>query len=107
MVVGTAPLVKRLLDCLGVAQAIDSALCYQPDIPTTYGALAQVISVNRMTFQPRPLYGVAAGAAQHGIDRLVDLQAAWLDEERLGALLDGLATHQVTIWTTLLSTAVH
>ncbi len=30
MVVGAAPLVKRLLDCLGVAQAIDSALCYQP-----------------------------------------------------------------------------
>jgi transposase len=107
MVVGAAPLVKRLLDCLGVAQAIDSALCYQPDIPTTYGTLAQVIIVNRMTFQPRPLYGVSEWAAQHGIDRLFDLQAAWLDDDRLGALLDGLANHQVTIWTTLLTTAVH
>src|ERR687885_163830 len=106
MVVGAAPLVKRLLDCLGVPQAIDRALCYQPDIPTTYGALAQVIIVNRMTFQPQPLYGVAAWAAQHGIDRLFDLQAAWLDDDRLGALLDGLAKHQVTIWTTLLTNAV-
>jgi len=106
MVVGAAPVVKCLLDRLGVAQAIDSALRYQPDIPTTYGTLAQVIIVNRMTFQPRPLYGIAEWAAQHGIDRLFDLQAAWLDDDRLGALLDGLAKQQVTIWTTLLTTAV-
>jgi transposase len=106
MVVGAAPLVKRLLDRLDIAQAIDSALRYQPDIPTTYGTLAQVIIVNRMTFQPRPLYGIAAWAAQHGIDRLFAIQAAWLDDDRLGALRDGLAKHQVTIWTTLLTNAV-
>src|SRR5919199_31250 len=107
MVVGAAPLLKHLLDRLGVAQAIDTALRYQPDMPTTYGSLAQVIIVNRLTFQPQPLYALADWAAQHGIDRLFDLQAAWLDDDRLGALLDGLAKHQVTIWTTLLSTAVH
>ncbi len=60
-----------------------------------------------MTFQPRPLYGISEWAAQHGIDRLFDLQASWLDDDRLGALLDGLAKQQVTIWTTLLTTAVH
>src|SRR5215210_4591251 len=59
-----------------------------------------------MTFQPCPLYALAEWAARHGIDRLFNLQAAWLDDDRLGALLDGLAKHQVTIWTTLLSTAV-
>ena len=106
MVVGAAPLLKGLLTRLGVAEAIDGALQVQPDIATTYGALAQVILVNRMTFQPCPLYGIAEWAAQHGIDRLFDLQAAWLDDDRLGALLDGLAKHQVTIWTTLLTTAV-
>jgi transposase len=106
MVVGAAPLLKQLLDRLGVAQAIDHALRYQPDIPTTYGSLAQVIIVNRMTLQPQPLYALAEWAARHGIDRLFDLQAAWLDDDRLGALLDGLAKHQVTIWTTLLTTAV-
>src|ERR687886_1588014 len=106
MVVGAAPLLKHLLDRLGVAQAIDHALRYQPDMPTTYGSLAQVIIVNRMTFQPQPLYALADWAAQHGIDRLFDLQAAWLDDDRLGALLDGLAKHQVTIWTTLLTTAI-
>jgi transposase len=106
MVVGAAPLLKHLLDRLGVAEAIDSALRYQPDIPTTYGTLAQVIIVNRMTFQPQPLYALAAWAAQRGIDRLFDIQAAWLDDDRLGAMLDGLAKHQVTIWTTLLTHAV-
>jgi hypothetical protein len=106
MVVGAAPLVKGLLERLGVAQAIDDALSYQPDIPTTYGSLAQVIILNRMTFQPRPLYGSADWAVQHGIDRLFDIQAAWLDEERLGALRVGLAKHQGTLWTTLLTTAV-
>jgi transposase len=106
LVVGAAPLLKHLLDRLGVAQAIDQALRYQPDIPTTYGTLAQVIIVNRMTFQPQPLYALAEWAAQHGIDRLFDLQAAWLDDDRLGAMLDGLAKHQVTIWSTLLTAAV-
>jgi hypothetical protein len=106
LVVGAAPLLKRLLDHLGVAQAIDQALRYQPDIPTTYGTLAQVIIVNRMTFQPQPLYTLAEWAALHGIDRLFDIQAVWLDDDRLGALLDGLAKHQVTIWSTLLTTAV-
>ncbi len=106
MVVGAAPLLKQLLDRLGVAEAIDHALRAQPDIATTYGTLAQVIIVNRMTFQPQPLYALAEWAAQHGIDRLFDLQAAWLDDDRLGAMLDGLAKHQVTIWTTLLTNAV-
>jgi transposase len=106
MVVGAAPLLKHLLDRLGVAQAIDQALRYQPDIPTTYGTLAQVIIVNRMTFQPQPLYALAEWAALRGVDRLFDIQAAWLDDDRLGAMLDGLAKHQVTIWTTLLTAAV-
>src|SRR5215210_8020597 len=106
VVVGAAPLLKGWLTRLGVTEAIDRALQFQPDVATTYGALAQVIIVNRMTFQPCPLYGMAEWAAQHGIDRLFNLQAAWLDDDRLGALLDGLAKQQVTIWTTLLSTAV-
>jgi len=106
VVVGAAPLLMGLLTRLGVAEAIDRALHFQPEIATTYGALAQVIIVNRMTFQPCPLYGIAEWAARHGIDRLFDLQATWLDDDRLGALLDGLAKHQVTIWTTLLTSAM-
>jgi transposase len=91
---------------LEVVQAIDEALTFQPEVATTYGTLAQVVIVNRMTFEPQPLYQMAAWAARHGIDRLFDLQAAWLDDDRLGAMLEGLADHQITIWETVMQRAV-
>lgn len=106
IVVGAAYLVKGILTRLGVVEAIDSALKFQPDIEATYGTLAQVIIVNRMTFQPQPLYHLADWAADHGMDRLFGIRAAWLDDDRLGAMLDGVADHQVTIWTTILKNAV-
>ena len=53
VVVGAAYLVKGILQRLGVVQAIDSALSHQPEIEATYGALAQVIIVNRLSFQPQ------------------------------------------------------
>lgn len=105
LVVGSACLVQQILERLDVITAIDAALTAQPEIETTYGALAQVIVVNRMTFDPQPLYRLASWAARHGIDRLFHLQASWLDDDRLGALLEGLANHQVTIWSTLLRNA--
>lgn len=49
-VVGAGPLVKGLLDQLGVVDAIDQELKYQPEIATTYGQLAQALILNRMTF---------------------------------------------------------
>ena len=44
-VVGTACLVQGILDLLAVAQTIDNYLKHQPEVPTTYGTLAQVIIV--------------------------------------------------------------
>lgn len=105
LVVGSACLVKQILERLDVTAAIDAALTAQPEIGTTYGALAQVIVVNRMTFDPQPLYRLASWAARHGIDRLFHLQASWLDDDRLGALLEGIAKYQVNIWSAVLRTA--
>jgi transposase len=34
------------------------------------------------------------------------LQAAWLDDDRLGAMLEGLADHQVSIWSKVVQNAV-
>ncbi len=59
--VGVAPLVKGILDCLGVPQTIDRFLKHQPEVSTTYGALAQVIIVNRMCFQLQALYQLGPG----------------------------------------------
>ena len=52
---------------------------------------------NRLTFQPVPLYEMATWAAEHRMDRVFGIQAAWLDDDRLGAMLEGLADHQVAI----------
>src|SRR5438093_4005558 len=105
-IVGAGYLVKGILDRLGVAAAIDAALAHQPAIGTTYGTLAQVIIVNRMAFDPQPVYRLAPWAQQHGIDRLFGMEATWLDDDRVGALLEAVAAQQVTIWTTVLQAAV-
>jgi transposase len=105
-VVGAAYLVKGILARLGVVQAIDAALTHQPAVGATYGTLAQVIIVNRMAFDPQPLYQLAPWAQQHGMDRLFGIEARWLDDDRVGALLDAVAAQQVTIWTAVLTQAV-
>lgn len=104
--VGVAPLVKEVLARLGVAEAIDAALRHQPTIGSSYGTLAQVLIVNRLTFDPQPVYHLAAWAERHGIDRLFGIEAAWLDDDRVGALLEAVAAQQVTIWTAVLSQAL-
>jgi transposase len=104
--IGAAYLVKSILQQLGVEAAIDQELKYQPEIATTYGRLAQVVIFNRMSLNPQPLYQLPDWVSRHGIDRLLGLQAAWLDDDRLGAMLDGLAAHQVAIWSTIIGHAV-
>lgn len=106
VIVGAAYLAKGILRRLGFVSAIDDALLHQPVIETTYGRLAQVIVVNRLTFQPVPLYGLAAWAAEDRMDHVFGIQAAWLDDDRLGAMLEAVADHQVTIWSTVLRNAV-
>jgi transposase len=105
LVVGATYLVKGLLYRLRVKDIIDETLLHQPEIDTTYGALAQVVIANRMTFQPCPLYKLGAWAAQHGVDRVFGVSAEALDDDRLGALLDHLSAHQVTVWTAIMKEA--
>jgi transposase len=62
--------------------------------------------VNRMSFQPQPLYQLGPWAQQHGIHRMLNLDPAWLDDDRLGAMLEALADQQVSIWGALSKGAV-
>jgi len=103
--IGGALLVRSLLKELGVVKAIDSALSAQPEIHATYGHLFQVIIVNRLSLDPQPLYRMGEWAAQHGIDPLFGIEAAWLDDDRLGAGLEAIADHQVEIWISILKRA--
>lgn len=104
--VGVGPLAKELLENLGIVEIIDNALEYQPEIETTYGILAQVLIINRMSFSPKPLYEMETWAKKHGIDHLLGIQAEWLDDDRLGAMLEGLAAHQVEIWSEIIKNVV-
>ncbi len=106
VVVGAAYLVKNILRKLGFVSAIDEVLTHQPEIETTYGNLAQVIVTNRLAFQPVPLYGLASWAVEQGIDQVFDIEASWLDDDRLGGLLEAVAAHQVSIWSTVIKNAV-
>jgi len=103
--IGAALLVRSLLKELGVVQAIDSALSVQPEINATYGHLLQVIIVNRLSLNPQPLYRIGEWSAQYGIDRLFGIDAAWLDDDRLGAGLETVADHQVEIWVAIIKRA--
>lgn len=104
--VGAGLLVKSILNRLGVVAAIDRALKYQPEIAATYGTLAQAVIINRMSLDPQPLYLLPEWVVEHGIDCLLSLQADWLDDDRLGAMLEGLADHQVEIWSAIIEKAV-
>lgn len=104
--VGVGLLVKEILTRLGVAEVIDGALPHQPRVGASYGTLAQVVIVNRLTLDPQPVYHLASWAEQHGFDHLFGLDAAWLDDDRVGALLEAVAEQQVTIWTGVLTRAL-
>jgi transposase len=104
--IGAASLVKGILDELEVVKAINDGLKHQPEIESTYGELAQAIVINRMSFDPKPLYEMVEWASKHGIDRVLGIEAEWLDDDRLGAMLEGLAKHQVEIWSAVIGKAV-
>lgn len=105
-VVGVGPLVKELLSELKVVEVMDRALKYQPEIDATYGELSQAIIINRMSFEPKPLYGMSSWAEESGVAQLLGLDASWLDDDRLGAMLEGLADNQVDIWRKIVVNAV-
>jgi transposase len=103
--IGSALLVRGILKELAVVNAIDSSINAQPEIAVTYGHLLQVIIVNRLTFNPQPLYRLGQWAAEHGIDHLFGIEAKWLDDDRLGAGLDAIADHSVEIWIKIIKRA--
>lgn len=97
---------KDILDRLGIVKAIDSVMEHQPEIGCSYGMLAQVVIINRLSFDPQPLYALREWAILHGIDKFLGIEAAWLDDDRLGAMLEALSKHAATIWKTVIVKAI-
>jgi transposase len=79
---------------------------HQPEIGCTYGTLAQVVIINRLSFDPQPLYGLREWAELHGIDQFLGIEAAWLDDDRLGALMEAVAKHAAAIWKKVIVCAI-
>jgi transposase len=104
--IGVASIVLNLLKRLGIAEIIDSFFKHQPEIGASYGTLALVVIINRLSFDPQPLYALCEWAERHGIDRLLGIDAAWLDDDRVGALMEGLAKHATEIWLRVIVRAV-
>jgi transposase len=114
VVVGAAYLVKGIMKRLGVMETIDDSLERQPNIEATlrqaqgrlYGTLAQMVIVNRMSFDPQPIYHLGEWAQRHGMDRVFKIDPAWLDDDRLGAMLESVADQQVSIWSAIVNNAI-
>ena len=104
--IGVAYLVKDILNRLGIVEAIDSVMEHQPEIGATYGTLAQVVIINRLSFDPQPLYALCEWTERHGIDKFLGIEAAWLDDDRLGALMEALAKHAAEIWQKVIVRAI-
>ena len=97
---------KEILDRLGIVEVIDSVMEHQPEIGVTYGTLAQVVIINRLSFDPQPMYALREWTKQHGIDQFLGIEATWLDDDRLGALMEALAKHAAQIWMKVIVRAV-
>src|SRR5438046_9994725 len=83
--VGIGCLLQQMLERLEVPAIIDRVLRFQPEVPTTYGTLAQVLIINRMSLDPRPLYELGEWPAQHPIDRLLAIEAEHSHDGGVGA----------------------
>ncbi len=79
---------------------------HQPEIGATYGTLAQVVIINRLSFDPQPLYALREWTERHGLDKFLGIEAAWLDDDRLGAMMEALAKHAAEIWKKVIVRAV-
>ena len=86
---------KGILNQLNVIGAIGQALQYQPEIAATQGRLAQAVIINRMSYDSQPLYQLPEWIVKHGIDCLPGIQADRLDDDRPGAMAEGLTDHSV------------
>lgn len=97
---------KDILDRLGVVKAIDAVMEHQPEIGCSYGKLALVVIINRLSFDPQPLYALREWVELHGIDKILGIETGWLDDDRLGAMLEALAKHAGAIWKTVIVQAI-
>jgi len=102
---GPLPLIKALLDELGVSEIIDALVPNEAgEFP--HGPAAEVVIASRLQGVPLPIYEIADWASQTAVPILFGIPAEKLNDDRLGAMLDGVRLQREAIWARVLSRAV-
>jgi hypothetical protein len=102
---GSLPLIKALLDELGVGEIID-ALVPNEAGEFSYGPAAEVVIASRLQGVPLPMYEIADWASTTAVPQLFGIPADKLNDDRLGAMLEALRPQRTAIWSRVLSRAV-
>lgn len=100
---GAACLTLPILRELGVVEAVNASCSSAHDV--SHGAVVNLLAVNRLQ-APRPLYKVGAWLESTALAQPLGIQPEQAHDTRLGETLDGVYPHYLTIWQTIIQTAV-
>ena len=93
-ILGNAPYIYKFCHECGLISTLDQLLppTRVPAAPASFGELVALLVVNRLTC-PRPLYQVAEWARNSGFDKYFACSADYLNDDRLGRMLDTIAPY--------------
>lgn len=102
---GPLPVIKALLDELGVIESINAVVPNQ-GAEYAFGGVAGVVIASRLQGVPLPIYEIAQWAAETAVPVVFGIPAEKLTDDRIGDMLDALRPHRVAIWGRVMSQAV-
>jgi len=102
-IVGSLPVITEYLDRLGIADAVNSAVPWEGDVPL--GTLVEVMVCNRL-LNPKALFRVDDWAQTAAVADYFELEPGQLNDDRLGRALERLATHADKVQGALVLSAI-
>ncbi len=102
---GSLPLIKALLDELGVIETIN-AVVPNDTAEYAFGEVAGVVVASRLQGVPLPIYAIADWASETAVPAIFGIPAEKLNDDRVGEMLDALRPHRVALWGRVMSRAV-
>ena len=102
---GALPVIKALLDELGVIETIN-ALVPNETAEYDFGEVAGVVIASRLQGIPLPIYAIADWAGKTAVPAVFGIPAEKLNDDRIGEMLDALRPQRVAIWGRVMSRAV-
>ena len=100
---GAACLTLPILRELGVVAAVNASCASAHDV--SHGVVVNTLALNRLQ-APRPLYKVETWLESTALGPALGIQPEQAHDTRLGETLDALYPHYLTIWQTIIQTAV-